>query len=125
MLWMVVAMTMSGVSFAGLQLYAGFKLALAGKGGFEQSGKVDIGPGRISISSSITGILVLAISLAFFYVLVKDVYLIKELPTPAARSEAGGPDLHAGWGRNNQLPTGKLNTVPEPTINPNALKPTR
>jgi hypothetical protein len=118
MLWMVVAITISGVVLAGLQLMAGYRLAATGLGGLEPKGEFEISPKKIAVNSTVTGVLILAISLAFFYFFVKYVYLIRELPIPAATSEAGTPNLHEGWGKQNpQFPVGILNQLPKPQTN--------
>jgi hypothetical protein len=78
LMWMVVAITLSGVVLAGLQLIAGYKLASTGKAAFEQGGQLTIEHSKISLSSSVTGLMILAISLAFFMVFVSKVYLIQE-----------------------------------------------
>jgi len=119
MLWMVVAITLSGVALAALQLWAGYKLALTGQngqGGFEPKGELTIEPKKLSVSSSVTGVLILTVSLAFFYVFVRYVYLITDLHVPAGESEAGGPDLHAGWGNQKQSapPMQLTGTFPPP-----------
>jgi hypothetical protein len=90
LMWMVVAITLSGVVLAGVQLVAGYKLAVLGKAAFEQGGKLSIEQSRISIGSSVTGLLVLAISLAFFTVFVYKVYFIKD-PGDAPASGAALP----------------------------------
>lgn len=80
-MWMVVAITLSGVALAGLQLVAGYKLAAAGKAAFEQGGQLSIEHSKISLGSSVTGLMILAISLVFFIVFVTKVYLIQETHT--------------------------------------------
>ena len=42
LMWMVVAITLSGVILAGLQLIAGYKLASTGKAAFEQGGNLSV-----------------------------------------------------------------------------------
>ncbi len=118
MLWMVVAITLSGVGLAGLQLWIGYKLALIGHGGFESKGELTLEPKKISVSSSITGVLILTLSLIFFYVFVQYVYLIKELKVPAPESETVGPDLHSRWGHNklpSDIPENLKGYFPSPT----------
>jgi hypothetical protein len=78
LLWMVVAITLSGVILAGVQLIAGYRLASAGKAAFDAGGTIDIEKGKLSLKSSVTGLVILAISLVFFFVFVKEVYLIRE-----------------------------------------------
>jgi hypothetical protein len=98
LLYMVVVITFSGVVLAGVQLVAGYRLASAGKAAFEMGGSVGLEKDKFSVNSSVTGVLILAISLLFFYVFVNDVYLIKESAShPAVNSIAGTPDLTNGW----------------------------
>ncbi|MGA3224323.1 MAG: hypothetical protein ABSC65_11225 [Acidobacteriaceae bacterium] len=80
LMWMVVAITLSGVFLAALQLIAGYQLALTGKAAFEQGqgGQLTVEHSKISLSSSVTGLMILTISLAFFMVFVSKVYLIQE-----------------------------------------------
>lgn len=102
LMWMVVLITMSGVLFAGVQLLAGFKLALLGKGGFDQGGQISLETNKLSISSSVTGVLVLTISLFFFYVFAKEIYLIKveggvDSGAATVKSITSDLDMKAGW----------------------------
>jgi hypothetical protein len=85
-LWMVVAITISGVLLASLQLLAAYRLAMLGKADFVQGdcSQIKIDPTSISLKSSVTGLLILAISLAFFIVYVKWVYPIELYPDPEA-----------------------------------------
>lgn len=79
-LWMVVGITISGVILAGIQLLASYKLAATTHGSsLPESGQISIESGKLSIKSSVTGLLILAISLAFFVVYVKWVYMIQEV----------------------------------------------
>jgi hypothetical protein len=77
-MWMVVAITLSGVFLAGLQLLAAYRLASAGKTAFEQGGQLNVEHNKISLSSSVTGLMILVVSFAFFLVYVTKVYLIQE-----------------------------------------------
>jgi hypothetical protein len=79
-LWMVVSITVSGVVLAGLQLLTSYKLASSGRADFAKDSEVVIQRDRISLKSSITGVLILGISLAFFIVYVLGIYTIKEMP---------------------------------------------
>ena len=80
LMWMVVAITVSGVTLAGLQLYASFKLASVGKGTLAEGGTLKLENGKVVVQSSIVGVIILAISFAFFMVFVRDVYSITEVP---------------------------------------------
>jgi len=111
LLWMVVGITVSGVALAGLQLIAGYRLASAGRAAFEQGGQFSLENNKISLNSSVTGLIILVISLAFFYIFVTQVYLIREVGNARPKSEAGKPDLTWGWG-------GARAVTPGPGIKP-------
>ncbi len=113
LLWMVVAITLSGVILAGVQLIASYRLAFAGKTGIEIASDLNIEKTRLSVKSSVTGVVILSISLAFFYIFVHEVYLIREqnvVVHPQVNSIAGTPDLTADWS----------NTIPVPATSDNA-----
>ena len=82
LMWLVVAITLSGVVLSALQLLAAYQLSLAGKESFQQGlgGDIALEKGKLSLHSSVTGLLMLFISLLFFYVFVTKVYLIQETP---------------------------------------------
>jgi hypothetical protein len=82
MLWMVVAITLSGVALAALQLFAAFKLAVKGQGELAQEGGLELEKGKISVKSSVTGLLILVVSFAFFLVFVEKVYTIQDVRGP-------------------------------------------
>jgi hypothetical protein len=104
LMWMVVVITLSGVLLAGVQLVAAYKLASAGKTAFEQGGRLSLESNKISLTSSVTGVLILFISLFFFYIFVKEVYLIKEVGEAPSNSVAHTPDLMSGWSGRNPEP---------------------
>ncbi len=79
LLWMVVAITLSGVLLAGIQLIAAYRLASVGKAAFEQGGQLSVEHNKVSLGSSVTGLMILGISFAFFLVFVTKVYLITEV----------------------------------------------
>ena len=92
LLSMVVALTVSGVVLAALQLYAAFRLAQAGRGKFDAPNEITLEQSKVSLKSSVTGLLILVVSFAFFIVYVVWVFTIKETkidvegaPTPAVR----------------------------------------
>jgi hypothetical protein len=105
LLWMVVAITISGVLLAGLQLLAAYRLASVVGGadfGSQQGGEVKIDPKSISLKSSVTGLLILIISFAFFIVYVRWVYPIQTRMDPEADASTWKPPLMfrpggAGW----------------------------
>ena len=77
-LWMVVAITLSGVLLAGLQLLASYKLASSGHGAFASESELTAQKDKLSLKSSVTGLIILVVSLVFFFVYVKWVYSIQE-----------------------------------------------
>jgi hypothetical protein len=94
-LWMVVAITISGVALAGLQLLAAYRLAGAGHGELAASQEVTLEQNKISLKSSVTGLMILVISFAFFMVYIAWVYTAKELKQefPEAAKTIGRPDI--------------------------------
>lgn len=90
MLWMVVAITLSGVALAGLQLLAASRLAATGHASLASDGVLSLERGKISLRSSVTGLLILVVSLAFFGIFVNWVYQLSEnkperAPQPAVQ----------------------------------------
>lgn len=84
LLWIVVIITLSGVGLAALQLYVAFRLALAGhtelaQAALGQNNEATLTKDSLSVKSSVTGLLILALSLGFFVVYVKWVYPVTEL----------------------------------------------
>lgn len=77
-LWMVVAITLSGVALAGLQLVMGYRLVQAGHRSETVDSEVTLERGKIAVRSSVTGVLILTLSFAFFLVYVLWIYTIKE-----------------------------------------------
>lgn len=109
MLWMVVAITLSGVALAGIQLLIAFKLAAGGIASPDDNSELTIERGKVSLKSSITGLLILVVSLAFFAIFVLWVYRIEQ---PASASSPSSETT---------LETGGLGAPPpEP---PNELQP--
>lgn len=109
LLWMVVSITVAGVLLSGLQLYVSFKIANPGKGPFESDvGEVSIEKGKLSVKSSVTGLLILAISFAFFIVFVIFVYQFKEdkVSYPEQLAPTSGVNLGGGGiGPPNKAPS--------------------
>ena len=77
-LWMVVAITISGVVLAGIQLFMSYKLARAGRGDLAKDSLLVAEQGKISLQSSVTGVVILVLSLVFFIVYVKWIYSVEE-----------------------------------------------
>jgi len=122
LMWMVVIITLSGVLLAGLQLVAGYRLAMTGKAAFEQGGQLSIEHSKISLGSSVTGLIILAISLAFFIVFVSKVYLIQEVHSSidAPASAGGFPAVAVPTSQGGVVPPATASigqpTGPSPTV---------
>lgn len=80
LLWMVVTITVSGVVLAGLQLWATYRLAVAGKGSIADGGEATIEQNRLVVRSSVIGVVILALSFAFFTLYILYVYRIADVP---------------------------------------------
>lgn len=78
-LWMVVGITGSGVILAAIQLLMSYNLANAGIGEFAKDSEFVAERGRLSFKSSVTGLAILAISLIFFIVYVRWIYLEQDV----------------------------------------------
>lgn len=87
MLWMVVAITISGVILAGLQLFASYKISILTKtasfGDADMTFKAD----SIAIKSSLTGVLILVSSFLFFFVYVYFVFTLHDPATEGIRGQ--------------------------------------
>lgn len=121
LLWMVVAITLSGVCLAGLQLGASYKLALLrGEGDLAVEGALSVERDRIALKSTVTGLFILLISFAFFFIYVRYVYKIDEVSSSTYQSCSTAPvSAHAAPadavsaargppGQGPQLPAGSL-----------------
>jgi len=74
LMWMVVSITIAGVLLAGAQLWASYMLAKSGRGALVEGGSVDLSKDKLAVQSSVVGVIVLAVSFAFFLVFVLYVY---------------------------------------------------
>jgi hypothetical protein len=134
LLWMVVAITLSGVVLSGLQLAASFKLASEGKAEFARDSDFTLQKDRLSAKSSVTGLLILLISLGFFIIYVKYVYKIDNASDVAStppmissmtRSivlDRGAPQGRTVTGTTDQASVGS-NIVPATGASPPASTP--
>jgi hypothetical protein len=90
--FIVMVVVLSGILFSGLQFYQSFKLTskftrMANSKNLEQiekiidqeSSKIEVSPtGGFSVTTSIVGLLVLGVSIGFFYLYLNHVYPINE-----------------------------------------------
>lgn len=91
LLWMVVFITVGGVLLSGLQLYTSYRITADGKDGVGDGAvpqsSIEVERGKIALRSSVTGLFILLISFAFFYVFVIFVYKIED-----PSRNGGGPE---------------------------------
>jgi hypothetical protein len=121
-LWMVVAITISGVVLAALQLIGAYKLASTGRGDLNQGGEITLEEKRISLKSSVTGLLILTVSFAFFIVFVVWVYPLTESKGPEGFSQTASPQPMLGVGGLGSVPRPSANTLSAPA-GPSAAPP--
>lgn len=79
MLWMVVAITVSGVILAGVQLYTSYRLSLQGTNIENAPTELLVRKNELAVKSSTTGLLILIVSFGFFFVYVVFVFTLKEI----------------------------------------------
>jgi hypothetical protein len=114
-LWMVVAITISGVILAAVQLVMSYKLAAAGRAEFAKDSGLAAEQGKISLRSSVTGVVILAISLAFFGVYVKWIYTIDELKMERPENLQQPPLRYLGSGGLSQTSSPPPSSQDAPT----------
>lgn len=81
--WMVLALVLSGVAFSAIQ----FAVALRRKSDFNDA-EIAMGVEGVKVRSQFLGIITLALSLGFFYLYLKTVYPISQVPEAAAAQSA-------------------------------------
>jgi hypothetical protein len=74
-LFLVVVVVISGISFSGFQLWKSISVA-----GVQTNNELELSASKVRITSSVVGIVVLTISLAFLYIYTMQVYQIRILP---------------------------------------------
>jgi hypothetical protein len=110
-LWLVVTITMSGVFMSAVQLFLSYRLATTGKDLFTKDSELAIESGKVSLKSSVAGLLILTLSLAFFMIYVLYIYSIKEIP------------LERPQNLQTQIETESPDPAPQPTPAPVELNP--
>lgn len=118
LLWMVVAITVSGVLLAGFQLLAAYRLANRGHSDFAQGGELSLDPKSVSLKSSVTGVVILTISLAFFITYVKWIYPIRTQMDPEAAATTSNAPITMGSNSPILLGTGGTGPAPGPSSHP-------
>jgi len=96
-LFMVVLITLAGAALAGVQLLTSYNLAATGHLMGDGATDLTLEQGKLSIKSSVTGLIVLALSLGFFGIYIFQVYAV--LPSADAKdvpvSRAAAPNAPA------------------------------
>lgn len=72
LMWVVILLVTSGIGFSGFQLFKASSLNAA-----EAKTSFEIAASRLKITSSVVGLVVLAISVVFFYLFLIEVYRMK------------------------------------------------
>jgi hypothetical protein len=107
LLYMVVLLTISGVVLAGMQLFASYRLALAGRGELAGGGsELAYSATSVSFKSSVIGLTMLAMSFAFFLVFIIYVYDMREIGSDGASRPAAPAQ--------QQQPTRLMPVLPPP-----------
>ena len=96
LMWMVVAVTLSGVVLAGLQLMASYELARAKKRSINATHELLLERDRVVLKSSTIGLFILVLSFAFFLVFVFYVYRFEQTEDQSVRIPYGAPVLPPG-----------------------------
>lgn len=74
-LFLVIVVVLSGISFSGFQLWKSISVA-----GVQASNELELSAAKVRVTSSVVGIVVLTISLVFLYIYTVQVYQIHILP---------------------------------------------
>lgn len=72
LLWLVVTVVISGISFSGIQLWRASSLL-----GISTDSTIEIAAQKIKVTSSVVGVIVLTISIIFLYFFLIEVYRVK------------------------------------------------
>jgi hypothetical protein len=94
-LWMVVGITLAGIAMSVIQLVMSYKLAVTGHSELAKDTTLSIEKGKVAVQSSVIGVIILVISLAFFVVYVKWIYSITEtrIAPPQTELQSSGRQL--------------------------------
>jgi len=72
--WVVILLVAAGVAFSAIQFYKSLRLASA-----PETTQIEASVSGIKVTSSVLGVIILALSLAFFYLYLKEVYHIRSV----------------------------------------------
>jgi ABC-type multidrug transport system fused ATPase/permease subunit len=96
LMWMVVAVTLSGVLLAGLQLMASYELARTNRKFPVGNSEFSLKRFQVVLKSSVTGLFILVMSFAFFLVFVFYVYRFEQVENQTLRIPTQTPILPMG-----------------------------
>jgi hypothetical protein len=96
LMWMVVAVTLSGVLLAGLQLMASYELARTNRRSPVGNSEFLLKRDRVVLKSSITGLFILVMSFGFFLVFILYVYRFEHVPHQSVPIPTQAPMLPMG-----------------------------
>lgn len=79
--WAVLLLVFSGITFSGIQFYKSMRQDFAGSedGSEDSVTEFEASPTGIKVTSPVLGVIILTISLAFFYLYLVYVYPIREI----------------------------------------------
>jgi hypothetical protein len=78
---LVVLVVLAGTTFAGFQLWKSVTI-----GGVQGSSDLELSASRVRVTSSVVGVVVLAISLGFLYIYAREIYQLHTLELSAPES---------------------------------------
>jgi hypothetical protein len=80
---LVVLVVVAGISFAGFQLWKSVSIA-----GVQETSDLEISASKVRVTSSVVGVVVLFISLAFLYIYTTEIYGVTVIAAPAPQADA-------------------------------------
>ena len=75
---LVVLVVVAGIAFAGFQLWTSVSVA-----GVQPTNDLEISASKVRVTSSVVGVVVLIISLAFLYIYTKEIYGVSYVTAPS------------------------------------------
>lgn len=75
--WMVIVLVVAGLTFSAVQFYIGLR-----RGTVDASHEIELSMQAVKVKSQFLGVVTLALSLAFFYLYVANVYPIVQVSSP-------------------------------------------
>jgi hypothetical protein len=93
LIWVVVVVCLSGIIFSGYQLWRATAPGPVGASAEKLNtdplaANVELSWQSVRVTSSVVGLVVLVISVAYLYLFLKEVYNIEVIPSPAAIESA-------------------------------------